>query len=132
MPHLLKLWSIWFVFICFISLPWVGFTTQPQWDRVHWLPFTDPADRPRDFVLNALVFLPFGFLVAHRRHASSSLLLSAVMAATISVAAEATQLFSTRRFPSATDVTAAVTGALAGALSTLSIANSSKPDTWTD
>ena len=28
-----------------LSLPWVGFAAMPQWSRVHWIPFTDPADR---------------------------------------------------------------------------------------
>lgn len=132
MPRLLRLWLIWFAFVCFVSLPWIGFTPYPRWERVHWIPFGDPADRPRDFVLNAIVFLPFGFAIARRRDPSSALLLAAVMAATVSVGAEATQLFSTRRFPSATDVTAAVAGALAGALPTVWLRRSSKPHTWTD
>jgi glycopeptide antibiotics resistance protein len=123
---------MWFAFICFVSLPWIGFTPYPRWERVHWVPFSDPADRARDFVLNALVFLPFGFAIAKRRGRSSGVALAVVMAATISISAEATQLFSTRRFPSATDVTAAVTGALIGAISTVWLRSSSKPETWTD
>ena len=132
MFRLSRLWCMWFVVVCFVSLPWIGFTPYPRWERVQWVPFTDPADRPRDFVLNALVFLPFGYAVARRREPRAALALAVIMAATISISAEATQLFSTRRFPSASDVTASVIGALAGAISTVWLTSSSKPETWTD
>jgi glycopeptide antibiotics resistance protein len=130
--RLVRLWLIWFAFVCFVSLPWIGFTPYPRWERVQWVPFSDRADRPSDFVLNAIVFLPLGFAAARRRALPSALVLAALMSVTISVTAEATQLFSTRRFPSATDVTAAVMGALGGAVSTVLLAHSSKPETWTD
>ena len=129
---MVRLWLMWFALVCFVSLPWIGFTPYPRWERVHWVPFSDPADRPRDFILNALVFLPLGLAIARRRDPRSALALAVAMSVTISVCAEATQLFSTRRFPSATDVTAAVTGALAGAISTIWLRLSSKPETWTD
>ena len=129
---MVRLWLMWFALVCFVSLPWIGFTPYPRWERVHWVPFSDPADRPRDFILNTLVFLPLGLAIARRRDPRSALALAVAMSATISVCAEATQLFSTRRFPSATDVTAAVTGALSGAISTIWVRSSSKPETWTD
>jgi glycopeptide antibiotics resistance protein len=132
MPRVLRIWFIWFALVLFISLPWMGFTTVPQWDRVHWTPFGDPADRLRDVVLNSLLFVPLGFGVSRRRSPLPAVLLAAVMALSISIPAEATQLFSTRRFPSATDVASAVLGAVAGAITTLSIRQSSKPRTWTD
>ena len=78
---------------------------------MHLIPFTDPADRPRDFVANILLFVPFGWLYGRR----GSLLGAVAIAAVLSVAAEATQLFSTTRFPSATDITAALAGAALGA-----------------
>lgn len=132
MRRLIRLWLTWFAIVCFVSLPWMGFTTQPQWHRIHWVPFLDPADKVRDFILNTLLFLPFGLLVGWRGKTGSALALAGVMAASISIAAEATQLFSTRRFPSATDVAAAVLGAMLGALSTLYLRRPSKPETWTD
>jgi glycopeptide antibiotics resistance protein len=105
------LWVWWIVLAWVISLPWAGFTREPQWTRVHWLPFTDPADRPRDFVLNLFFFVPFGYSFARRRRWTYAPL----VAAAVSVSAEATQLFGTVRYPSATDVTAAVLGAAIGA-----------------
>ena len=107
----LPLWVWWIPLAWVISLPWRGFTLAPQWSRVHWIPFTDPADRPRDFVLNVLFFVPFGVSLgrSQRMHAV------ALAAALVSLSAESTQLFGTVRYPSATDVTAAVIGASVGA-----------------
>jgi VanZ family protein len=82
--------------------------------------------------MNMLLYVPLGFVVSRRRASVPAVLLAATMAVSISVPAEATQLFSTRRFPSATDVVSAVMGAMAGAVTTLSIRQSSKPRTWTD
>jgi len=98
-----------------VSLPWIGFTPEPQWRRVHLVPLTDPADKFRDVAANILLFLPFGYLVARRRPAASALGTACGFAAVLSVSAEATQLFSTERYPSATDVSAAIVGSLAGA-----------------
>jgi glycopeptide antibiotics resistance protein len=108
----MPLWVWWIPLAWVISLPWRGFTIVPQWSRVHWIPFTDPADRPRDFVLNILFFVPFGASLG-RRHRWYAVALAAAL---VSLSAEATQLFGTVRYPSATDVTAAVVGATAGAL----------------
>ena len=107
----MPLWVWWIALTWLISLPWRGFTAEPQWWRVHWIPFTDPADRPRDFVLNVLFFVPFGYSFARRQ----IWLLAPCVAALVSVSAEATQLFGTVRYPSATDVTAAIIGAAVGA-----------------
>ena len=98
-----------------LSLPWVGFTLDPQWHRIHLVPFSDPADKLRDLVANILLFIPFGYSAADRGRAPSGFAFALAAAALVSVAAEATQLFSTVRYPSATDVTAAVMGAMAGA-----------------
>jgi glycopeptide antibiotics resistance protein len=132
MSRVARLWLLWFSLVLFLSLPWMGFTTVPQWERVNWIPFAAPADKLRDVVLNSLLFLPLGFAVGRRRPLIAGVVLSAVMALTISIPAEATQLFSTRRFPSATDVATAALGAMAGAVTTLSVREASKPRTWTD
>jgi len=95
-----------------VSFPWLGLTARPQWDRVHPIPFTDPADRPRDMIANIALFVPFGFSYCRR----GAIWHAVAIAAAISVTAEATQLFSTTRFPSATDVTAALAGAALGAI----------------
>ena len=106
------LWVWWIPLVWVISFPWVGFAPRPQWSRVHMIPFADPADRPRDVMANIALFVPFGYSYARRGPWWKAIL----MAAMVSVTAEATQLFSTDRFPSATDVTSGVIGAALGAI----------------
>lgn len=106
------LWVWWIGVVWLVSLPWLGRTDHPQWHRVHWVPFTDPADRPRDLVANLLLFFPFGYSLAGTRRRPGVLAVAAI-AVIVSASAEATQLFSTDRYPSATDVAAAVIGSLA-------------------
>lgn len=108
------LWTWWSLGIVAISLPWVGFTTRPQWDRFHPIPFTDPEDSLRDLTLNIAVFVPFGFWFAGGRE-RRSLASTLAAAALVSLTAEAPQLFSTNRNPSATDVVSALTGSAIGA-----------------
>jgi glycopeptide antibiotics resistance protein len=62
-------------------------------------------------VLNVTLFVPFGYSLARRR----GRVFVVLAAAGVSAGAEATQLFSTLRYPSATDLTAAVIGAAIGA-----------------
>jgi glycopeptide antibiotics resistance protein len=102
----------WVPVVLSMSFPWSGLVSTPQWGRVHPIPFTDPADRPRDFLANIALFLPFGYSYGRR----GSIWKTGAIAAVVSIAAEATQLFSTTRFPSATDVTAALAGAALGAV----------------
>lgn len=98
-----------------ISSPWVGFTPHAQWHRVHFVPLADPADKFRDVAANVLLFVPFGYSAAGRRKAKSGFLFAIGAAAAVSMTAEASQLFSTKRYPSATDVSAAVVGSAIGA-----------------
>jgi glycopeptide antibiotics resistance protein len=106
------LWVWWMPVVWAISFPWTGLTSLPQWSRVHPIPFTDPADRPRDMIANIALFIPFGYSYGRR----GAVWQAVAIAAVLSVTAEATQLFSTTRFPSATDVTAALAGAALGAI----------------
>ena|SRR5436190_17370643 len=106
------LWVWWIPVVWAISFPWSGLTSHPQWDRVHSIPFTDPADRPRDMIANIMLFVPFGYSYGRR----GAVWQAVAIAAAISVTAETTQLFSTTRFPSATDVTSALVGAALGAM----------------
>lgn len=110
-----SLWIWWIPLVWVISSPWVGFTREPQWNRVHLIPFADPADRIRDIAANVLLFVPFGYSAAGRRGARSGFVFALVAAAAVSVSAEASQLFSTARYPSATDVSAAIAGSAIGA-----------------
>jgi glycopeptide antibiotics resistance protein len=116
------LWVWWILIVLAISFPWKGFTLRPQWSRVHLVPFTDPADRPRDVIANIVLFVPFGYSYVRR----GSWWRAIAIATVISVIAEATQLFSTDRFPSATDVTAGVVGTVLGAIVSL-VAGKGRP-----
>lgn len=100
----------------FVSAPWIGLTTVPQWDRVYLVPFSDVDDKPRDLILNLAMFIPFGYSFLKHRPGRRRLLAALGAAMAVSVVAEATQLFSTLRNPSGTDVTmAALGGGLGGA-----------------
>jgi glycopeptide antibiotics resistance protein len=88
----------------------LGLTATPQWDRVHLVPFTDPGDKLEDLAANILLFVPFGYSFARDR----GLAWLPLAAAVVSAFAELSQLFSTVRNPSGTDVLYAVVGALAG------------------
>jgi glycopeptide antibiotics resistance protein len=110
------LWCWCIPVVWLLSLPWVGFTAEPHWSRVHWIPFTDPADTPRDLLANIALFVPFGYSYTRHRSGRFRILEALLAAAIVSVSAESTQLFSTLRYPSATDVIAAMAGASAGAV----------------
>jgi glycopeptide antibiotics resistance protein len=114
-PKSIPVWCWWILVVLFVSFPWFGFTRVPQWKRVHTVPFGDPADKLRDVGANVLLFVPFGYSIAGRKGALAALALSVATAALVSGAAEATQLFSTRRYPSATDIASGVLGAAGGA-----------------
>jgi glycopeptide antibiotics resistance protein len=130
--HHSALWPWWIAVVLLVSSPWVGFTSEPQWHRVSLIPFTDPADKVKDLAANILLFIPFGYSAAGWRRARSGFVFAVAAAAAVSIVAEASQLFSTRRYPSATDVTAAVMGAVVGAgVQTLLGRISSKPKLWT-
>lgn len=108
------LWGWWGLVVVIISLPWIGFTTTPQWDRLHLRPFTDPQDTSRDLAANIALFVPFGVWFAAGDRSRLAFARAALSAAAVSVVAEAPQLFSTLRNPSATDVVSAMVGSTAG------------------
>ncbi|MEO7407782.1 MAG: VanZ family protein [Vicinamibacterales bacterium] len=116
MSKSLPLWCWWIPVVWLLSFPWIGFTRVPQWTRVHTVPFADPADKFRDVAANILLFVPFGYSIAGRRGAIAGLVGAVAAASVVSAGAEATQLFSTKRYPSATDIACATAGALAGAM----------------
>jgi glycopeptide antibiotics resistance protein len=119
------LWCWWIAVVWLVSFPWLGRATAPQWHRVHWVPFADPADKITDVLANVALFVPFGYSLA-RRGRQTSLLRLCVIAALVSASGEVLQLYSTDRFPSATDVTSAVLGAVAGR--TLRLRHNLQPD----
>ena len=108
----IPLWFWWVLVIWLVCLPWPGMAPQANSD-VQLVPFAGPADRPRDVIANVLLFLPLGYLfaVAHPRRGYATLLTAA---AAVSLTAEALQLLSPARFPSATDVVVNTGGAFLG------------------
>lgn len=113
-PARLPLWVWWIPVVLIASFP-LGLTTTPQWDRIHLVPLTDPADKVEDLAANILLFVPFGYSFARDR----GLAWLPLAAGLVSAVAELSQLFSTVRYPSGTDVFYAVVGALAGGLASL-------------
>src|SRR4029079_11622345 len=87
------LWVWWIPLVWVISFPWVGWSSHPQWERVHLIPFGDPADRPRDELANVALCVPFGYSYGRRGPWWKAV----ALAAAVSITAEATQLFSTDR-----------------------------------
>ena len=118
----IPLWVWWIPVVWVVSVP-LGFTPTPQWDRVHLMPFSDPADKVTDLAANLLLFVPFGYSFVRRPRALVWLPLAAGV---VSAIAEISQLFSTVRYPSGTDVVYAIAGALAGGVVSLFTRGSSR------
>jgi glycopeptide antibiotics resistance protein len=114
--HSIPLWWWWSAVVLLVSAPWIGFTTEPQWDRINFVPFRDPGDKPRDVIANVLMFVPFGYSCFKWRVGGGRFAATLALAVAVSLLAEVTQLFSTLRNPSATDVTMAALGASLGAM----------------
>jgi len=106
----------WVTVIVLAVVPWSSWQDHSHWPRVGWIPFASPPIRARDIVVNTLLYVPFGLFC--RRAWGRPLALSwgwiAALAFLLSLATEATQIYSHGRFPSATDVTTNVAGALLG------------------
>jgi glycopeptide antibiotics resistance protein len=98
--------------VLFLVTPWWSVDWSLHWENVRWIPFTSPLRR-RDIVLNVLLYVPVGYW--HLRATGHSVWRSAAFALLLSTVTEASQLFSARRFPSATDVTTNLIGGLCGA-----------------
>ena len=113
-PARIPLWVWWIPVVLIASFP-LGLTPTPQWDRVHLVPFADPADKVEDLAVNILLFVPFGYSFARDRGWKWLPLAAAL----VSVTAELSQLFSTVRYPSGTDVLYAVVGAVAGGVASV-------------
>jgi VanZ family protein len=111
-----RFFTLWTLLIVAVVLPWTTFQNHTHWQRVGWIPFMSPPIRIRDVVLNVLLYVPWGYLGVRRRHGAWREVITIVgFAAALSLATEATQLYSHGRFPSATDFTCNIAGALIGA-----------------
>jgi glycopeptide antibiotics resistance protein len=110
----MKIWKWWVLVVLIISGPWLGYVKEPRWHNVNWIPFADPADKPRDLLQNLFLFVPFGLSYAAGHRKTTALAGALALAAAVSTLAEATQLFSQSRYPSTTDVVMAMFGTALG------------------
>lgn len=92
------------------DFPWGDLQNHPHWDSVGWIPFLSPPLKAFDVAVNLLLGVPLG-IVAGRvfRHGTAMAVLATLGA---SLLGEWSQLYSHTRFPSATDVTANISGAV--------------------
>ena len=122
----IRSWPFWILVIAVASGPWFGVVNHPQWNRVTWIPFHGAEDKPKDVLVNFLLFVPFGWsfakssafakATADKRSWRFTLAATIATAAVVSIAVETPQLFYRLRDPSATDVVMAMCGAGAGSL----------------
>jgi glycopeptide antibiotics resistance protein len=110
--------ALWVVVILIGVIPWRGWQGHEHWSRVTWIPFSTAITplRPRDLVVNVLLYAPLGFFLA-RDHLTGrgrwALVIGLALA--LSVGTEVLQVYSHGRFPSATDVVMNVAGSALGA-----------------
>ena len=107
--------ALWTGLILLLVVPWLTFMNHLSWSRVVWIPFSSPDVEGWDVVANALLYVPWGYLCARLRRDPSRLWTVVALAAGLSIATEASQVYSDSRFPSATDVTCNILGAFLGA-----------------
>ncbi len=104
---------LWTGFILLLVVPWGGFLDHTHWGKVGWIPFVSRPVKLTDIIGNVLLYVPFGIGV-RRVLGSRAVWGGLLLAAILSVGTEATQLYSHRRFPSATDVASNLLGTLGG------------------
>lgn len=100
--------------IIFAVVPWYSLQDHSHWDKVEWLPFTNPVVL-RDVVANVALFMPLGVAIGRRSRRARRVVNAAVIGAAVSALVELTQVYSHSRFPTATDVVSNAAGAAAAA-----------------
>lgn len=103
--------AAWLLGWALFGFPWTGATLTPHVERVSWTPFR--RVRPVDQVLNFAYYVPVGLL---GRAAAFAPLPIVGAAALLSATTEVSQVFSTNRYPSTTDLLLNTGGALAGVI----------------
>jgi glycopeptide antibiotics resistance protein len=93
-----------------IDWPWGDFQNHPHWNNIGRVPFLSGPVKPFDVAQNILLGVPLGIGAAQTF--SRPTLAAASIALPVSLLGEATQIYSHSRFPSATDVTCNVLGAV--------------------
>ena len=104
---------VWAIFIGVCVVPWMDVQNHSHWSKVQWIPFVTPPIKVIDIVVNVALYMPFGYWFIRWAGRKRSLL-AVASAASLSLATEWTQLYSHSRFPSLTDVTCNVVGAIVG------------------
>lgn len=99
---------LWYVGWAYIAVPWRSFRAYPSFERIEFVPF---AGSMRSQILNLLAFIPLGFLGSRLGWTPKTI---ALVGAGTSLLTELLQLFSARRFSSATDVVLNTVGTLLG------------------
>ena len=100
--------------VLLIVVPWRRFQNDLYWERVRWVPFLSPPWSARDLIGNVMLYSPFGYAVARLAGTPYGQRLALIGAAVLALATEASQLLSTHRYPSMTDVTCNLLGAWLG------------------
>ena len=97
------------------AYPWSDRAGHPHWSRVGWIPFVPGPVRvrPLDVAGNLLLCAPLGLVAGYgfRR----GVLVAGSAALVLSLFVETMQVYSHARFPSTTDVTCNVAGAVLAA-----------------
>ena len=100
---------LWGVLWVYVAIPWRSFRPSPSLQRVEWVPFA--IGSPRTQILNFLVFVPLGLIGTRLGWSPRTV---ALVGAGTSALTELLQLFSTRRYPSVTDLILNIAGTLTG------------------
>ena len=95
------------------TFPW-DLQDHAHWSKVAWTPFATGIVRPLDLFANVLLYVPLGYLLA-TRGGRPRILQAGFGALLLASLTEFAQVWSHSRFPSATDITMNVLGAVAGA-----------------
>jgi hypothetical protein len=99
------------VIIVAAAFPFGSLTAHSHWEKVGWVPFVSPPLKAVDVVGNVLLGVPAGLGLAARYAAGPSI--AGVVVGAVSFLCEWAQVYSHRRFPSATDLVCNVGGAMA-------------------
>ncbi|NOT43811.1 MAG: VanZ family protein [Acidobacteria bacterium] len=102
-------WVAWWVVWLGIGVPWRHLGPRPYWARVAWIPFQ--FFRAGDAFRNVVFFVPFGYLARRAGHHPLAVL---AWGLAISLLTELLQVFTTERYPNATDVVMNVAGTVLG------------------
>jgi glycopeptide antibiotics resistance protein len=101
--------AFWYAAWCYVAVPWRSFRPRPSFRNVELLPFAIGSLRGQ--LLNVLLFVPLGVIGIRLGWSPKTV---ALVGVGTSVLTELLQLFSTRRYPSTTDVILNTAGVLIG------------------